>query len=170
MTNLLLRLFVRDYQDSKQPRVRSKVGKLSGKIILTGGGVVKDRRNYAPLHQNGRIYHLWRELNVLPVEGRPISQRSSAEALWAERKPLYEAFRDALVDNNGTVELARDYPHNIVENKYNIEQTYLVAQTLCQGKGGTEFVHAKSESLTFLDAQFLLQLPHGGGDAGLGKQ
>ena len=30
MTNLLLRLFVRDYQDPKQPRVRSKVGKLSG--------------------------------------------------------------------------------------------------------------------------------------------
>ena len=30
MTNLLLRLFVRDYQDPRQPRVRSKVGKLSG--------------------------------------------------------------------------------------------------------------------------------------------
>ena len=30
MTNLLLRLFVRDHQDPKQPRVRSKVGKLSG--------------------------------------------------------------------------------------------------------------------------------------------
>ena len=28
MTNLLLRLFVRDYQDPKQPRVRSRVGKL----------------------------------------------------------------------------------------------------------------------------------------------
>ena len=30
MTNLLLRLFVRDHQDPKQPRVRSAVGKLSG--------------------------------------------------------------------------------------------------------------------------------------------
>ena len=30
MTNLLLRLFVRGYQDPKQPRVRSAVGKLSG--------------------------------------------------------------------------------------------------------------------------------------------
>ena len=30
MTNLLLRLFVRDYQDPKQPRVRAGVGKLSG--------------------------------------------------------------------------------------------------------------------------------------------
>lgn len=32
MTNLLLRLFVRDHQDPKQPRVRSKVGKLSGVV------------------------------------------------------------------------------------------------------------------------------------------
>ena len=85
-------------------QVTTEIGAMSGKLILTGGGVVKDPRNYAPLHQNGRIYHIWRELDVLPVEGRPISQRSSAEALWAERKPLYEAFRDALVDNNGTVE------------------------------------------------------------------
>ena len=30
MTNLLLRLFVRDHQDPKQPRVRGAVGKLSG--------------------------------------------------------------------------------------------------------------------------------------------
>ena len=85
-------------------QVTAEIGAMSGKLILTGGGVVKDRRNYASLHQNGRIYHIWRELDILPVEGRPISQRSSAEALWAERKPLYEAFRDALVDNNGTVE------------------------------------------------------------------
>lgn len=92
----------------------AELGALSGKIILTGGGVVKDRRNYAALRQNGRIYHLWRELDVLPVDGRPISQKSSAQQLWAERKPMYEAFRDALVDNNGTVEATaeaiwRDY-------------------------------------------------------------
>ena len=77
---------------------------MSGKIILTGGGVVKDERNYAPLRQNGRIYHLWRSLDVLPVEGRPLSQGSGAEKLWAERKPLYERFRDVLIDNNGAAE------------------------------------------------------------------
>ncbi|MGN1452119.1 MAG: shikimate kinase, partial [Eubacteriales bacterium] len=36
----------------------SLAGKQSGKIIITGGGAVKDERNYAPLHQNGRIYQL----------------------------------------------------------------------------------------------------------------
>ena len=38
--------------------VTAEIGKLSGKIILTGGGVVKDRRNYAPLHQNGDIFFI----------------------------------------------------------------------------------------------------------------
>ena len=85
-------------------QVTAELGALSGKVILTGGGVVKDRRNYGSLHQNGRIYHLWRELDILPVEGRPLSQGRGVEALWQERKPLYEQFRDALADNNGTVE------------------------------------------------------------------
>ena len=85
-------------------QVTAELGAMSGKIILTGGGVVKDERNYAPLRQNGRIYHLWRSLDVLPVEGRPLSQGSGAEKLWAERKPLYERFRDVLIDNNGAAE------------------------------------------------------------------
>ena len=84
--------------------VTAEAGKLSGKIILTGGGVVKDRRNYAPLHQNGRIYHLIRDLNVLPSDGRPLSQTTDLSVMWAEREPLYTAFRDAVIDNNGPVE------------------------------------------------------------------
>ena len=63
---------------------------------------------------------------------------------------------NCLYDNNGTMELAKDYPHNIVANRTAIEETYKVAQTLCQGKNGVEFMHAKSESLSFLDTQFLL--------------
>ncbi len=79
-------------------------GKLSGKILLTGGGVVKDSRNYAPLRQNGRIYHLLRDLDLLPTEGRPLSQGTNLAALWAEREPLYARFRNAVIQNNGTVE------------------------------------------------------------------
>lgn len=79
-------------------------GKLSGKIILTGGGVVKDARNYAPLRQNGRIYHLIRDLNALPTDGRPLSQGADLSAMWAERAPLYARFRDTAVENSGTIE------------------------------------------------------------------
>ena len=84
--------------------VTAEAGKLSGKILLTGGGVIKDGRNYAPLHQNGRIYHLVRDLDALPTDGRPLSQSTDLSALWAERAPLYARFRDAEISNNGSVE------------------------------------------------------------------
>ncbi len=82
----------------------AEAGKQSGKIILTGGGVVKDQRNYAALHQNGRIYHLIRDLELLPTDGRPLSQGADLAAMWAERAPLYARFRDAAIENSGTVE------------------------------------------------------------------
>ena len=82
----------------------AEIGKLSGKIILTGGGVVKDERNYASLHQNGRIYHLIRDLSLLPVDGRPLSQTTDLSVMWAERSPMYARFRDAAIENTGTVE------------------------------------------------------------------
>ena len=82
----------------------AEAGKLSGKIILTGGGVVKDPRNYGSLHQNGRIYHLVRDLDLLPTEGRPLSQATPLATLWAERAPLYARFRDIEIGNNGSVQ------------------------------------------------------------------
>ena len=76
---------------------------ISNGILLTGGGVVKTPENYAALHQNGRIYQLLRPLELLPTDGRPLSQGADLAAMWAERAPLYERFRDAAIDNSGTV-------------------------------------------------------------------
>ena len=84
--------------------VAAACGALSGKLLLTGGGVVKTPENYAALHQNGRIYQLLRPLELLPTDGRPLSQGEDLAAMWAERAPLYERFRDAAIDNSGTVE------------------------------------------------------------------
>ena len=86
----------------------ARVGALSGKLILTGGGVVKDPRNYPSLHQNGWICQLDRSLDALATEGRPLSQATAARQLWAEREPLYRRFRDSLIDNNGKAEDAAD--------------------------------------------------------------
>ena len=82
----------------------AEAGKLSGKIILTGGGVIMDEHNYAPLHQNGRIYHLIRDLDILPTDGRPVSQSTDLHALWEKRAPFYARFRDAAIENNGAVQ------------------------------------------------------------------
>ena len=80
-----------------------KAGMMSGAVIATGGGVVTRQRNYAPLSQNGRIVFLRRDLDLLPTAGRPLSQTNSLEAMYATRIPLYQAFADLEVDNNGSL-------------------------------------------------------------------
>ena len=89
---------------AREAAAAAEAGKRTGVILLTGGGIVKTAANYAPLHQNGRIYQLVRDLSLLPTEGRPLSQGADLAAMWRERAPLYARFRDAEIDNNGTVE------------------------------------------------------------------
>lgn len=71
-------------------------------VIATGGGTVTREENYAPLHQNGKIIHLTRPLDLLPTDGRPVSQKTDRVMLWQQRKALYERFADLTVANNAT--------------------------------------------------------------------
>ena len=89
---------------SLETQVLEQLGKQSGLVIATGGGCVTQRRNYPLLHQNGSIFWLRRDLRLLPTDGRPLSQANPLEALYTRRKPLYQAFSDYSVDNNGTPE------------------------------------------------------------------
>ena len=89
---------------AREAAAAAEAGKRTGVILLTGGGIVKTAANYDALHQNGRIYQLVRDLSLLPTEGRPLSQGADLDAMWRERAPLYARFRDAEIDNNGTVE------------------------------------------------------------------
>lgn len=82
----------------------AEAGKRTGCILLTGGGAVKTPENYGALRQNGRIYHLLRDVGTLPTDGRPLSQGADLAAMWRERKPLYERFRNVVIDNNGPAE------------------------------------------------------------------
>ena len=75
------------------------LGKLSGAVIACGGGVVTREKNYRPLHQNGVIVYLRRELSKLTASGRPLSQKTSPEALYLARKSSYERFADLTVDS-----------------------------------------------------------------------
>ena len=88
----------------RERRAVAEAGKRTGIVLVTGGGAVKTPANRDALRQNGRIYHLERELDRLPSAGRPLSQRSTAAVLWAQRAPLYAAWRDAAADNNGAPE------------------------------------------------------------------
>jgi shikimate dehydrogenase len=79
-------------------------GRESGLILVTGGGVVKDGRNYNALKQNGRIYQVERNMEMLARGGRPLSLNADLDAMMRERGPLYERFRDAAIANDTSVE------------------------------------------------------------------
>ena len=82
--------------------------KESGLVHVTGGGIVKDARNYQSLRQNGRIYQITRELTLLPREGRPLSLTTDMETMQRERAPLYARFRDASITNETSPEDAAE--------------------------------------------------------------
>ena len=88
----------------RESAVLRELGKRSGLILSTGGGCVIREENYEPLHQNGVIVWLQREIDRLPKEGRPISLRSDLHELYEKRRPCYERFADVVIDNNGSLE------------------------------------------------------------------
>lgn len=87
-----------------ETEVLARVCKESGRVIATGGGCVTREENYNLLHQNGTIIWIQRPLEELSSEGRPLSQRDGVEALYQQRKGLYERFADVIVENRGDVE------------------------------------------------------------------
>lgn len=87
-----------------ESEVLSELGKQSGIIISTGGGAVTREENYPLLHQNGIMVWLKRSIDALPTDGRPISQSTDLNELYAVRKPLYERFCDITADNNAYIE------------------------------------------------------------------
>ena len=81
-----------------------ELGKKTGAIISTGGGIVTRKENYAPLHQNGIIFFIDRDLDKLTSDNRPLSKKVGIEELYKERLPLYLDFCDKKVYNNDTPE------------------------------------------------------------------
>lgn len=79
-------------------------GREKSQIIATGGGVVTRPENYNSLKQNGIIVFINRDADLLPTNGRPLSQMHGVKALYEKRMPLYRQFADVEVDGNGTIE------------------------------------------------------------------
>ena len=85
-----------------ETEVLADLGRESGLVIATGGGCVTQPRNLPLLRQNGHIFWIQRDVNTLPTEGRPLSIRSTPAALYAQRLPMYQAFADCIISNDGT--------------------------------------------------------------------
>lgn len=98
-------IFAQDGQGSfreLETQALQQLGKQSGLVIATGGGCVTQSRNYPLLHQNGRILWIRRPVQLLPTEGRPLSSSGDLMQMYQQRKPLYEAFADHIIENEGT--------------------------------------------------------------------
>ena len=85
----------------KETAVLKELGKKASLVIATGGGCITKAHNYPLVHQNGTIFWIQRDLEVLPIDGRPLSQANKLSDLYRVRKTLYEKFADHIVDNNG---------------------------------------------------------------------
>ncbi len=96
-----------DYFRKIEKEITLKVGSLSGKVIATGGGVVKDKDNLFSLKQNGKVILITRDIDKLISDGRPLSKdKESIKKLYQERKDLYQAFADGKVENDGEIDSA----------------------------------------------------------------
>ncbi len=94
---------------SLEREVISELGAKSGVIIATGGGVPVDVRNHAPLRQNGRIYHIERDLDSLALDGRPLSTSLEAlKGMQEKRAPFYASLRDCRIANDGSIAAAAE--------------------------------------------------------------
>lgn len=93
-----------DYFRQVESTVIKEYGKRSSLVIATGGGCVTRPENYAPLHQNGTIIWLQRDINLLETQGRPLSTNTNLSQLYCVRKHMYERYSDFQISNNGNVD------------------------------------------------------------------
>ncbi len=89
------------FRDLESEQIRI-FGAKSGQILSLGGGAVLREENYLPLHQNGRIYRLTRDLKLLDTSGRPLSKKGPLSEMAKIREPRYRRFADATIPNTAS--------------------------------------------------------------------
>ncbi len=90
---------------ARERAVIAELTKKPGIVLSVGGGAVLAAENRRALRQNALVVLLSRDLEKLPMEGRPLSAGQKAlEQLYQTRLPLYQAVSDVVVDNNLALE------------------------------------------------------------------
>ena len=101
-------LFAQEGEEGFRNRESEEVlrfGSTGGRVLVTGGGAIKREENRLWLKMNGFVVHITRDLDLLPMNGRPLSQsRERLKAMWEERKALYEECADFGIANDAEVE------------------------------------------------------------------
>lgn len=91
-----------EYFRNAEAQAVAAAGKMSGKIIATGGGAILKSENKTALRQNATVVFLHRDINTLATDGRPLSKSGKLNEMYEARLPHYKAVSDF------TVEVASD--------------------------------------------------------------
>ncbi len=75
-------------------------GRTPGIIFSTGGGCVERNENKVPLLENSAVVYIRRPVAELDASGRPLTQKTGAQALFERRNHLYEEWSDFAVDSS----------------------------------------------------------------------
>lgn len=105
-------IFAQEGEEGFRKRESEQVlrfGSRGGCVLVTGGGAVKREENRRWLKMNGFVVQITRDVDLLPMDGRPLSQsRERLASMWQERKALYADCADICITNDGTpLECAR---------------------------------------------------------------
>lgn len=88
-----------DFFRRAETEAARSVGKRSGHVIATGGGIVTRRENYASLRENSVIVWLRRDVSCLATCNRPLSKDKDALLkMYETREPMYREIADAVYD------------------------------------------------------------------------
>lgn len=79
--------------------------KESGKIIAVGGNAVLNKENLPAMRQNGKIFFIRRDTDLIPTDSIPLSKSpETLKEMQKIRLPLYQEVADTEIENNGSVE------------------------------------------------------------------
>lgn len=123
-SNMTIPCIFKNYGEEEFRKMERKVlkdfGKMNNLSLSTGGGSVLNEKNYLCLKQNGRIYWIKRNLDLLKTDERPLSKNfDELKKMYKKRKYLYESFSDKTIENNYLLD---DCIREILEDFY--ENTY----------------------------------------------
>jgi len=91
-----------------ETEVLAELCKKSGCVIATGGGAVTKEENCDIIKQNSTVVFLNRDIDSLPTDNRPLSQKNGLANLYNTRFPLYRKFADYEIDGNGAAQVVAD--------------------------------------------------------------
>ncbi len=87
-----------EYFRNAEAQAVSEAGKLSSKIIATGGGAILRDDNKANLRQNSVVIFLARDIATLSIDGRPLSQSNNLIEMYRVRQLHYWMVSDLSVE------------------------------------------------------------------------